>query len=193
MTPLSPTLTDAPRKVLLVGMMGAGKSVVGRLVASRLGWPQVDSDDRIQQKTGRTVAQIFSERGEAAFRAEEAQVLAEAMTQEGPLVVSVAGGAVLTADNRRLLREGGLVVWLRAELATLSRRVAAGNHRPLIAGDALGRLTLLYAERRPLYQDLADVVIDVDHLNPGEVADKVVAAFHSARDEAKLTGGGCGA
>jgi shikimate kinase len=190
MTPSSPTLTDAPRKVLLVGMMGAGKSVVGRLVASRLGWPQVDSDDRIQQKTGRTVAQIFSERGEAAFRAEEAQVLAEAIAQEGPLVVSVAGGAVLAAENRRLLCEGGVVVWLRAELATLARRVAAGSHRPLIAGDPLGRLTLLYAERRPLYQDLADVVIDVDHLNPSEVADKVVAAFHAARDEAQLNGGG---
>ena len=182
MTPSSPTLADAPRKVLLVGMMGAGKTVVGRLVASRLGWPHVDSDDQVHKKTGRTVAQIFAERGEAAFRAEEAQVLAEAMTQEGPLVVSVAGGAILTADNRRLLREGGLVVWLRAELATLARRVAAGNHRPLIAGDPLGRLTLLYAERRPLYQDLADAVIDVDHLSPSEVADKVVAAFRAARD-----------
>jgi shikimate kinase len=192
MTHSSPTLTDAPRKVLLVGMMGAGKSVVGRLVASRLGCPHVDSDDQVQKTTGRTVAQIFAERGEAAFRAEEAQALAEATTQEGPLVVSVAGGAILTADNRRLLREGGLVVWLRAELATLARRVAAGSHRPLIAGDPLGRLTLLYAERRPLYQDLADVVIDVDHLNPSEVADKVVAAFLSARDQAMLTGGGGG-
>jgi shikimate kinase len=177
MTLSSPALTSAPRKVLLVGMMGAGKSVVGRQVASRLDWPHVDSDDQIQKATGRTVAQIFAERGEAAFRAEEAQVLAEALTQGGPLVVSVAGGAVLAADNRRLLREGGMVVWLRAELATLARRVAAGSHRPLIAGDALGRLTLLYAERRPLYQDLADVVIDVDHLLPNEVADKVVAAF----------------
>jgi shikimate kinase len=177
MTPSSPTLTEAPRKVLLVGMMGAGKSVVGRLVASRLGWPHGDSDDQVQKTTGRTVAQIFAERGEAAFRSEESQVLAEAMTREGPLVLSVAGGAILAADNRRLLRGGGLVVWLRAEPATLARRVAAGNHRPLIAGDPLGRLTLLDAERRPLYQDLADVVIDVDHLNPGEVADKVVAAF----------------
>ncbi len=182
MTLSSPTLADAPRKVLLVGMMGAGKSVVGRLVAARLGWPHVDSDDQVHKTTGRTVAQIFAERGEAAFRAEEAQVLAQAMTQEGPLVVSVAGGAILTADNRRLLREGGLVVWLRAELATLAHRVAAGSHRPLIAGDPLARLTLLYAERRPLYQELADAVIDVDHLNPSDVADKVVAAFRAARD-----------
>ena len=99
----------APRKVLLVGMMGAGKTVVGRLVASRLGWPHVDSDDQVHKKTGRTVAQIFAERGEAAFRAEEAQVLAEAMTQEGPLVVSVAGGAILTAETAACCARAG---WL---------------------------------------------------------------------------------
>ena len=160
--------------------MGAGKSSAGSLVADRLGWPYLDSDHQIQARTGRTVAQIFAERGEAAFRTEEAQALAIAVAQEGPLVVAVAGGAVLSPDNRRLLRQGGLVVWLRAELATLADRVVNGTHRPLLAGDRLARLTALYAERRPLYQDLADVIVDVDHLSVAEVADQVVTAFWAA-------------
>jgi len=183
---------------VLIGMMGAGKSLAGFLVASRLGWPHLDSDEQIQRRTGHTVAQIFAERGEAAFRAEEARALAEAATSEGPIVVSVAGGAVLAADNRRLLRQAGLVVWLRAELPTLAHRVVGGAHRPLLAGDPLARLTTLYGERRPIYQELADVVIDVDDLTPNEVADQIVAAFHRARNAAARwpaspAGGGGGA
>ncbi|MDQ1356169.1 MAG: shikimate kinase [Acidimicrobiaceae bacterium] len=172
-------------------MMGAGKSLAGRTVSSRLGWPYLDSDEQVQRKTGSTVAQIFAERGEAAFRAEETQALAEAVTGEGPLVVSVAGGAVLSADNRRLLRRAGVVVWLRASLPLLAQRVVSGTHRPLLEGDRLERLTQLYAERRPHYQELADVAIDVDHLTPGDVADQVVAAFHAVRARAAhATAGG---
>ena len=187
MTPSLTTFPESaaqPSKVVLIGMMGAGKSLVGSMVAARLGWPRLDSDQQIEHRTGTTVAQIFAERGEAAFRAEEAQALAEAVTSEGPLVVSVAGGAVLSADNRRLLRQAGVVVWLRADVVTLARRLqpgAGGDHRPLLAGDRVARLTLLYAERRPYYQELADVVVDVDDLTPGEVADQVVAAWHAAR------------
>jgi shikimate kinase len=188
MTPSSPTLTDgvspadvaAPPKVLLIGMMGAGKSLAANLAASRLDWPFLDTDHEIQARTGQTVAEIFADRGEAAFRAEEAQTLAEAMNREGPLVVSVAGGAVLSPDNRRLLRRGGVIIWLRAELATLARRVVGSDHRPLLEGDRMSRLTALYGERGPYYQELADVVIDVDALSPGEVADQVVAAFQAA-------------
>jgi len=187
MTPSSTTLTDtaAPSRIVLIGMMGAGKSVVGGVVASRLIWPHLDSDLQIERKTGQTVAQIFASHGEAAFRAQEAQALASAVCGEGPLVVSVAGGAVLSADNRRLLSRAGLVVWLRAELATLATRVVGGDHRPLLEGDRLERLTLLYGERRPHYQQLADVVIDVDHLNPDEVADQVVTAYHAACSAAR--------
>jgi shikimate kinase len=179
--------------VLLIGMMGAGKSVAGAMVASRLSWPYLDSDEQVQATTGTTVAQIFATRGEAAFRAEEAAALASAVCGDGPVVVSVAGGAVLSADNRRLLREAGFVVWLRAEISTIAARipaVAGGDHRPLLAGDRLERLQLLYGERRPHYQALADSVIDVDHLTPGEVADQVVAAYR-ARTSASAATTGC--
>jgi shikimate kinase len=160
-------------------MMGAGKSSVGSLLASRLGWQFFDSDEQVHRKMGTTVAQILIERGETALRATEAQMLAEAVTAVGPTVVSVAGGAVLSAENRQLLRRAGLVVWLRAELPTLAKRVVGADHRPLRAGNPLEQLTTLYSERRPLYQELADVVVDVDGLTPYDIAEQVVAAFNT--------------
>lgn len=170
--------------------MGVGKSLAGRLVASRLGWPHVDTDDEVEQRTGSTVARVFAEQGEAAFRAAESQVLTEALSGPSPAVVSVAGGAVLAAGNRRLIEDSGLVVWLRADLAILAQRVEGGGHRPLLEGDPEGRLARLYAERRPVYEALADVVIDVDRLGPDEVADQVVAAWRNRAADVTPTAGG---
>ncbi len=92
-------------------------------------------------------------------------------------MVSVAGGAVLDADNRRRIRQGGLVVWLRAQLPTLARRVGSGRGRPLLGDDPPGALTALYEQRRQLYEELAQVTIDVDALTPGEIVDRVMAAW----------------
>jgi shikimate kinase len=175
-------LNDAARltRILLIGMMGAGKSTVGRLLAERLGWPYVDSDEQVEIRTGMTVPEIFAARGEPAFRAEEAAALEEATTSDGPLVVSVAGGAVLDAGNRARIRDSGLVVWLRAPVNILAARVGSGAGRPLLGDDPLASLTRLYRERAPLYQALADVTIDVDQGTPQEVADRVLAARHQA-------------
>src|SRR5205814_4280088 len=96
---------DSPTRVLLIGMMGVGKSTVGRLVAERLGWPYIDSDHWVERHTGRTVPEIFATDGEAAFRAEEKAALQEAATSDRPLVVGVAGGAVLDPENRALIRK----------------------------------------------------------------------------------------
>jgi shikimate kinase len=157
-------------------MMGAGKSTVGKLLAARLGWPYSDSDRDVERQTGKSVPEIFAASGESAFRAEEARVLEEAATSDGPLVVSVAGGAVLSPDNRRLIKAAGFVVWLRAEIETLAARVGGGADRPLLTPDPLTALRRLYAERRPLYEELADLVVDVDHLSPVEIVDRIMAA-----------------
>jgi shikimate kinase len=161
-------------RILLIGMMGSGKSTVGRLLAERLGWPYLDSDEQVVARTGKTVPELFAERGESQFRAEEAEALAQATTSDGPAVVSVAGGAVLAADNRRRIRVAGQVVWLRAEVATLAARVGTGTGRPLLGDDPHAALQRLYLERLPLYEELADVTVDVDHLTPLEVADRVL-------------------
>jgi shikimate kinase len=164
-------------RVLLVGMMGTGKTTVGRLLAERLGWPLLDSDEMICRSTGKTVPEIFEERGEAAFRAEETRVLAEAATSDGPAVVSVAGGAVLSAENRKVMRRAGPVVWLRADVATLTERVGDGTGRPLLGDDPETALRRLEGERRPLYAEVADVIVDVDSLEPGEVVERIVAGL----------------
>lgn len=160
-------------------MMGAGKTTTGRLLADRLGWPYLDSDDEIERKTGRTVPEIWKADGEPAFRAEESKVLAEACTSDGPAVVSVAGGAVLDPANQALIRGSGLVVWLRADVATLAQRVGAGEGRPLLSAGPAQALARLSEERAPIYVELADLVFDVDRLFPSQVADKIAEAVNS--------------
>lgn len=163
-----------PRRILLIGMMGAGKSTTGRLLADRLGWPYLDSDDEIERQTGRSVPEIWKEDGEAAFRVEESRVLAEACRSERPAVVSVAGGAVLDLDNRAIIRAGGLVAWLRADVATLAARVGTGEGRPLLSAGPAEAMARLYAIREPVYAELADVVFDVDRMAPPQVVDAIV-------------------
>lgn len=153
--------TPLVERVLLIGMMGAGKSTVGPALARRLGWAYCDSDEQVHLRTGMTVPEIFGAEGEAAFRSEEAAALADALSL-GEVVISVAGGAVLDPNNRKLMRGAGLIVWLRAQVATLATRVGTGAGRPLLGDDPPAALSRLYTERRPVYQDLADVVVDVD-------------------------------
>lgn len=158
-------------------MMASGKTTAGRLVASRLGWGYLDSDEQIEAQTGRTVKQIFEEDGEAAFRSEERAALEAAIAEERPLVVAVAGGAVIDPANRELLRKtGGTVAWLRARPETLAARVAKSGqgHRPLLADDPEGTLRRLDGERRPLYEELADVIVDVDDRTAEQIADLLV-------------------
>jgi shikimate kinase len=164
-----------PDRLLLVGMMGAGKTTVGQLAATRLGWEFFDSDAQVLAATGRTVPEIFAEDGEPAFRAEESRVLAEAVAGSSPVVISVAGGAVLSEANRALLVGSGVVVWLRADPTTLGNRVGRGEGRPLIGDDPVESLRSLDRIRRPLYASIAHLVVDVDELAPEDVVERVLA------------------
>jgi shikimate kinase len=164
-------------RILLVGMMGAGKSTTGHLVADRLGWTYRDSDADVESSTGLTVPELFARDGEPAFRLAEAAVLVDACADPSPSVVSVAGGAVLSAENRRLIASSGVVVWLRARPETLAARVGDGVGRPLLGGDPAAALIHLNAVRTPFYAEVADVVIDVDELSPAAVADRIIDAL----------------
>jgi shikimate kinase len=144
----------------LVGMMGAGKTTVGRALARRLKLRFVDSDHEIEARCGVKIPVVFEIEGEEGFRAREAQAIAELTARDG-IVLATGGGAVLSAENRRLLAEHGTVVYLRATPEHLYERVRQDRNRPLLAtGDPLVRLRELYQVRDPLYRAVADVVVD---------------------------------
>jgi shikimate kinase len=167
--------------LVLVGMMGSGKSVVGALVARRLGWPFVDVDEAVERRSGRSVAELFAERGETGFRQIESLCLRASLGGDVPAVVAAGGGAVLDPANRELMA-ADTVVWLRARPETLAARVGDGSGRPLLAQRPeapSARLAALAAERAPIYAEVADVVVDVDDLDPGELAERVCALIGS--------------
>jgi shikimate kinase len=171
--------------LVLVGMMGAGKSTVARMVAARLGWPHTDIDDMVERAAALSVAEIFATQGEASFRAAESAALVSALSAGEPSVVSVGGGAVLDPANRALMRRTGTVVWLRARPATLARRVGRAVDRPLLAADPDGpaaALTRLEVERRPLYEEVATAVVDVDDTAAEDVADAVLGALGTSTE-----------
>ena len=144
----------------LVGMMGAGKSTVGRLLARRLKLRFIDCDHEIERRCGVAVPLIFDIEGEAGFRARESQVLEE-LTALQNVVLATGGGAVLDAANRKRLAAGGTVVYLCAKPESLFERVKHDRNRPLLAtGDPLTRLRELYVQRDPLYREVADLVVD---------------------------------
>jgi shikimate kinase len=156
--------------VYLVGMPGAGKSVVGQELAGRLGVPFVDLDAEIEQETAMSVGEIFASEGEAAFRAREAAALVEASTHD-PSVVACGGGVVLEPANRITLRNTGVAVFLDVPIEQLRERVRPAAERPLIreAGD----LERLLEYREPLYREFAAHVVDGTG-SPGEVAEAIV-------------------
>jgi shikimate kinase len=180
------------KPILLVGMMGAGKTTVGRRLAARLGWAFCDSDEQVLRRTGKTVPEIFAAQGEASFRAEEAAALEEAVRSSPGTVVAVAGGAVLAEGNRRLLRQVGTVVWLRARVATLAARVGEGTGRPLLGDDPAGALERLEGQRRPLYEEVADVAIDVDDRAADDVVEDILDAIAAPSAGGRAGGGRAG-
>ena len=158
-------------------MMAVGKTSVGRRLAASRGWEFFDSDRQIETMTGRSVADIWRTDGEPTFRRLEAQVLVDALASIKPRVIAAAGGTVLDETNRRLIRQHHPVVWLRATPEVLATRLGAATHRPLLDVDPSGALVRLDAIRRPLYEEVADVVVDVDDLTPDQVVTCIEAAL----------------
>lgn len=159
--------------IVLVGMMGVGKSAVGRSLAAELGRPLFDTDELVEKRTGRTVRDIWTADGEPTFRAIEAEVLAEVLAGPAPAVVAAAGGVVLRPENRVALAEAH-VVWLLADVDVLVARVRNGMHRPALDDDPVGTLTTMFEIRAPLYREVADAIVSVDHRSVGDVAQAVL-------------------
>jgi shikimate kinase len=163
------------RHVVLVGMMGAGKSSVGRVLAERLGRELLDSDAMIEERTGKTVRQIWIEIGEPEYRRIETEVLGEALDQASPSVVAAAGGVVLSPVNRaRLASADSYVVWLAADVEVLLERVVNGAHRPLLDDDPEAVLRAMFVDREPLYREVADAIVSVDQRSVNEVVQAVI-------------------
>ena len=146
--------------IFLVGLMGAGKTTVGRLLARRLKMRFLDSDHEVERRCGVKIPVIFEIEGEPGFRSREQQAIAELTALEG-IVLATGGGAVLAEENRRQLAAAGTVIYLRAKPEDLYERVRHDRNRPLLANtDTLERLRELHAERDPLYRAVADLVVE---------------------------------
>jgi shikimate kinase / 3-dehydroquinate synthase len=176
--------------IFLVGLMGAGKTTIGRLLARKLNRRFVDADHEIEARTGATIPWIFEIEGEACFRRREADVIRDLSAQQG-LVLATGGGAVLDPVSRALLAERGTVIYLRASIGSILQRTAHDKNRPLLqTADPRGKLEQLWTERDPLYREIADLVIDTGRPNVQSmvqtILDQLAAQEHArARKHAR--------
>lgn len=161
-----------PKNIVLIGFMGCGKSTVGRDLHQRLGYPLVDMDQTIEQREGKSIAAIFADSGEEAFRDMESQLLEELAEPTAPRrIISTGGGVIGREKNRELLRLLGCVVWLHAPLPIILERTAKNRDRPLLHGDnPSARAAALLAVREPLYAAAAHLKVDTTGLDSTELA-----------------------
>jgi shikimate kinase len=168
------------RNVFLVGMMGAGKTTAGRLLARRLKRGFYDSDHEVARRCGVSIPVIFEIEGEPGFRARESAVIAELTDLDG-VVLATGGGAVLAEENRRRLAARGTVIYLHAPPDALYERVRQDRNRPLLANvDPRARLAELYAQRDPLYREIADIVVETGRQSVPSLARQVLGRLREA-------------
>ncbi len=164
------------RPLVLVGLMGAGKSTIGRRLAKHIGWRFVDSDEEIEAAADCRIADIFTIHGEPIFRDLEKRVIGRLLTAE-PLVLATGGGAWMQPAVREVIKAHATSVWLRAELEVLTERVSRRDHRPLLeTGDKREILEKLMHERYPIYEQ-ADVVVDSSQGPHEQVVERIIAAL----------------
>jgi shikimate kinase len=175
------------RSIVLVGMMGAGKSSIGRRVATRLGIPFVDADAEIELAADMTIAEIFAVHGEPYFRAGEARVIAR-LLERGPQVLATGGGAFMNSQTRSALKEKAVSVWLKADLDVLTRRLKRRNDRPLLkTEDPVATLSNLLQMRDPIYAT-ADVTVLSRDVTHDVIVDEIIAAVSAKLDAAAQSG-----
>jgi shikimate kinase len=155
--------------VYLIGLMGAGKTTIGRSLARHLGWDFVDTDREVESRTGVNIPTIFEIEGEEGFRRRESLVVAETSEKTG-LVVATGGGGVLCEQNRKHMRTGGCVVYLNVSPRILWERTCRDKNRPLLqVADPLSKLSQLFDARDPLYRETADIVVNGERMNVQDI------------------------
>lgn len=174
--PESPPMSE--RSIALVGLMGVGKSTVGRRLAQRLGLEFIDGDDAVEDAAGMSVSDIFSQFGEAEFRAGEARVM-KRLLEERRRVLATGGGAMLNPHTRALMKHRAVVVWMRAELPVIAERVQRRDTRPLLRGkDPLKTLAAMAEARYPIYAE-AHLTVDVAGGAHAQAVEAIVEALNS--------------
>ena len=171
-----PKVQAPDRTIVLVGLMGAGKTCIGKKLAKRLGMAFADADDAIEEAAGRTIPEIFAERGEAAFREGERKVIAR-LLDKPPHVLATGGGAFMDPGTRAKIKDGAISIWLRAELDVLLKRTARRSNRPLLnQGNRRQVMEELMAKRYPVYAE-ADITVDSADLPADVTVDRVMSAL----------------
>jgi shikimate kinase len=159
-------------RVLLIGMMGAGKTTIGHALSRVLNWPYFDNDELLARAVGKDTRRVLDEDGVQALRRAESAALTVALTEGGPLIAGVAGGVVTDPLDLRRLHEGGFVVWLRADIATLAKRVT-GTDRPWLSASPETAMRGLYAGREALYTAACSFRVDEDQTTPDLIAREI--------------------
>lgn len=163
------------QRIVLIGMMGAGKTTIGLAISQRTGWPYIDNDEIVEQISGMPTRDLLQQRGEAAMREAEFAAVDKVLAMETPVVAGAAAGVVLDDEVSARLRAGAFVVYLRATVETLVSRVQ-GTYRPWLGADPEDAMRKLYEGREPKYEALAHYIVDVDDGVPDQVAQQIVAA-----------------
>jgi shikimate kinase len=165
-------------RILLIGMMGAGKTTIGHALSKLLGWPYYDNDELLARAVGKDTRRVQEEDGVQALRRAESAALNVAVTEGGPLIAGVAGGVVTDPLDLRRLHESGFVVWLRADIGTLAKRVS-GTDRPWLGGTPEKAMRALYAGREALYTSACTFAVDEDQTTPELIAKEIVQRLYA--------------
>ncbi len=167
-------MQNSTNNIFLVGLMGSGKTTIGRSLAKKLNLRFLDADQQIETRTGASIPLIFEIEGEASFRQREADVIRDLTAQQG-IVLATGGGAVLNETSRQLLRERGTVIYLRASVASILQRTSHDKNRPLLqTADPRAKIETLSRERAPLYQEVAHIIIETGRLNVHSVVQNIL-------------------
>lgn len=171
--------------IFLVGLMGSGKTTVGRALAKRLGMLFIDSDHEIEARTGATIPLIFEIEGEASFRRREAEVISDLTAQQG-IVLATGGGAILDPQSREYLKTRGIVIYLRASVNSILHRTHADKNRPLLqTADPRKKIEELSRQREPLYKEVAHITIDTGRPNVHAMVMAILAQISALEPDSK--------